>query len=137
MLDRKVVVPVVVPDPVHDGGLVAALRREVEVVVGADQQVGPARIGRIGVEDVAAGVLVEDAQAVMLAFGEPWLAIPQKLGLGSVVVLDGGYGFIRGDVEVVVEVAAIGRHPREPPAHALFECLEVGQARATTTRDTS
>src|SRR5215475_10147863 len=56
-------IPIMVPNPGHrvgQGVFVAALRHEVEIVVGADQDVQPARIGRIGVEDVVVLVLVED-----------------------------------------------------------------------------
>jgi hypothetical protein len=50
-----------------------------------------------------------------------------------------GESFLRpppgGEVEEVdpvveVEVAAEGRHPVEPPAHALLELLDLGQGRA-------
>src|SRR3989442_8254482 len=75
------VVPIVVTHPRHrerQGVLVAALRREVEVVVRADQQIEPARIGGVRVEDVAVLVLVEDAEA------RGFLA--RELAAGGVVV---------------------------------------------------
>ena len=65
-----VLVAVMVAHPRHGPGqrrLVATLGREVEVVVGADQQVEPARISRVGVEDGAVIVLVEGAEAGKLA----------------------------------------------------------------------
>src|SRR5207253_2893029 len=63
--EAVVVIPVVVPYPVGQveggTGLVATLRREVEVVVRAEQDVAPARVAGIGMEDVAGLVLVEHA----------------------------------------------------------------------------
>jgi imidazolonepropionase-like amidohydrolase len=43
--------------------LAAAVRREVQVIVRADQQVEAARVRRIRVKDLTVGVLVEDADA--------------------------------------------------------------------------
>ena len=60
---------IVMPHPVHDFVFVAALGREIEVVVGADQDVEAAGVGGVGVEDVAGFVAIEDAQALEFAFG--------------------------------------------------------------------
>src|SRR2546426_3763314 len=63
---RSVAVSIEVAHPRHregQGALVAALRRQVKVIVRADQQVESARVGGIRVEHVAVLVLVEDADA--------------------------------------------------------------------------
>src|SRR5258708_8221259 len=71
------VVPIVMADPCHPVGkalLVATLRHKVEEVVGADQDVEPARVGRVGVEDGAAAVPVQNAPAapfIALHLGRP------------------------------------------------------------------
>lgn len=112
------------PHPIHDLVFIAALGRQVEVVVGADQDVEATGIGGVGVEDVAGFVAIEDAQAWEFAFG----------GVGFFVVV-GGYsgggvfGF-KADTEVIVEVAALRRDPVEGPAHAAFERLEFGEGGA-------
>ena len=59
-------VAVVVADPGHGGGqtfLIAALGREVEVVVRAQEDVQAAGVGGIGVEDIPVEAPVEDAGA--------------------------------------------------------------------------
>src|SRR5215216_1590660 len=55
---------VVKPHPAHDARLVAALRRQVEPIEGAGEELGAARIDRVGVEDLAAAVPREHARAV-------------------------------------------------------------------------
>ena len=112
------------PHPVHDFVFVAALGRQVEVVVGADQDVEAAGVRGVGVEDVAGFVAIEDAQAGEFAFG----------GVGLFVVVGGFssgciFGF-EANAEVVVEVAAFRRDPVEGPAHAALEGLEFGEGRA-------
>lgn len=65
------VVLVVVAKPCHDGwlvGLMPAKRRQVEVVARADEQIEPAVVGRVGVEEPLA-LAEEDAQAGRLALG--------------------------------------------------------------------
>src|SRR5262245_2906237 len=47
--------------------------------------------------------------------------------LGSVVVLDGCDLFINRSVEIVVEVTAEGRNPRQPPSHTFLERLNLGK----------
>jgi len=112
---------IMMPHPIHDLVFIAALGREVEVVVGADEDVEAAGVGGVGVEDVAGFVAIEDAQAGKFAFG----------GVGFFVVVGGCsgsdvFGF-EADAEVVVEVAALRRDPVEGPAHAAFEGLEFGE----------
>ena len=65
-LGRRRFIAVVVAQPGHGPGqvrLVAAFRREIEQVVSADQDIEPARVSRIGMEHIAARILVEDARA--------------------------------------------------------------------------
>src|SRR6516225_2927848 len=65
--DRLVVVLVVVAHPglaEGQGILIAPLRYQVEIVVADVQHVDSARVAGVGVEDLAAVVLVEDADAV-------------------------------------------------------------------------
>src|SRR5258708_24813134 len=61
----RVVVTIVVADPLHRSLriFVAALGREIEQVVGADQQIESARIGRVGAVDVPIGTTSDDAEA--------------------------------------------------------------------------
>jgi len=73
---------------------------------------------------------VEDAQARLLAPGEEGLALLLQGGLVLVVVLHGRDAVVEGDVEVVVEVGAEGRHPGEGPAHAPLEGVDLGERRA-------
>ena len=62
-----VAISVMVPHPIAHvvvaTGLIAALRREVEIVISADQYVTPAPVTGIGVKDVAGRVFVEHADA--------------------------------------------------------------------------
>src|SRR3984893_10081826 len=65
-IDRGAVVAVVMAHPGHrprQTFLVAALRRQVEHVIGADQHIEAAAVARIGVEDFAVLVLIEHAGA--------------------------------------------------------------------------
>jgi hypothetical protein len=96
-------VPVVVPHPVGQIvigiGLVAALWREVENNVSAQQLFGPARVGRIAVEDVAGLILVKHADA-----GE----LVDRGIRRSVIVVDlalSKFLFCERDVVIEVEVA--------------------------------
>src|SRR5260221_11785772 len=60
------VVLVVMPDPSHpmlQALFVAPLGRDVQPVVRADENVQPARVTRIGMEDIASRILVEHARA--------------------------------------------------------------------------
>src|SRR5208282_6742295 len=65
-IDDGAVIAIMVTNPGHPVGktfLIAALGGDVEEVVGADQDVETAAVGRIGVEDVAGRILVEHAGA--------------------------------------------------------------------------
>src|SRR6266446_4585828 len=123
----RVVVFVVAPYPIHQivvrSGLVAALRGQIEDHVARNQILGTARITGIGVKDLAGLVLVEHAEAGQL--------IHPALG-HSVVVIDLALRqFLSGEghVKVVVEVAAVGRHPIEGPAHAFAIGFDLGERR--------
>ena len=104
--------------------LVPAFRREIEEVVDADARMSPtARVRRIGVEDVAAVVLVEDADAGQLVEAvllvDPFIVVVE---LARRQVLLG-----EGHVVVEVEIASVGRNEIELPAHALLVGFEVGE----------
>src|SRR6185437_1553967 len=90
---------------------------------GAEKYIQPASIGRVSVKDRAA-LLDEGAQARRFLAGE--------FPLG-VIVLDLARHLVlgEGDVEIVIEVAAVRRHPFEFPAHPLLVGLDFGQRRAT------
>src|SRR5262249_12928162 len=99
--------------------LVAALRHEIEEEVAAQKRLGPAREGGIGVEDVAGRILVEDTDTRRFLARE---------AVRTVVIVDVALGEIfrrERYVKVVVEVAAMRRYPREVPAHALPERLDL------------
>src|SRR5437879_3729724 len=93
--------------------LVAPLRHHVEIPVGSEKLFAAAAIRRIGVEYRSRAIPEEDAVA-----GEVFQG---RVGVPIVIV-----GASRGDVfgseghvEVVVEVALVGRNPGQGPAHAL------------------
>src|SRR6185312_15972101 len=119
-------IAVVVPYPGHgegQPGLVAALRHGVEQIVTPEQRLGAARKGGVGMEDLAVPVLVEHADAWRLLARKP---------VRAVVVVDVALGDLfrrERDVIVVVEVAPVGRDPREAPAHALAEHLDLRRRR--------
>src|SRR6267378_6791197 len=74
---------IVVPQPMHDAfRFLTAERREIEQVVGVEQRVEAALVGRVGVED-SGPVANEDAQPFPLAFVRPSLGLG---GDGRVVV---------------------------------------------------
>src|SRR6266700_2196004 len=76
---------IVVLQPIHDAVLfLPAERREIEQVVGVEQMVEAALVGRIGVEDALA-VAKEHAQPFPLTFVRPALG----LGRDRCVVVDG------------------------------------------------
>lgn len=122
------VVAIMVPHPIAQivvrTGFVAALRREVEVHIGADQHFVAAAVSGIGMEDVAGGVFIEDAVA-----GE---FLADEVAKGVVVVDLAGSDFVVGigDVIVVVEIVGVGRNPLEPSAHALLQRRDFGERRA-------
>src|SRR6476661_5701970 len=103
-----VLVAIMVPDPVHGVPFVAALGGEVEIIVRADEDVAAAPIGRIGVKDLACGILVEHADPGQFASGRAVRRLVIIIGLaGGSLILRGG------DVIVVVEVVSVGRDPVE------------------------
>jgi hypothetical protein len=116
----------VITDPVLAGRrvFVAAFGGEVEEVVGGVEEVNAAFVRGVCVEDMAAGIAVKGADAFAFADIE---------AVGGVVV-DGGVVFVlfgrEGDVEVVIEITAVGRIPVEFPAHALFEGFDFFEAGA-------
>src|SRR5204863_7045165 len=57
------------------------------------------------------------------------------LALRAVVVLERQAAVLEGDVEVVVEVRADRRVPREVPAHALLEGLDLDDGRVRHARE--
>src|SRR5713101_6844493 len=120
-------ISIVMSDPRHGESqaiFVATFRREVEEVVGAKQDVEPARISGISVEDVPASVLIEDACAGPLLARE----------LDHIVVVGhltfGHFIFRERHVVVAVKVVREGRHPLEAPSHAFFERFDLVLGRA-------
>src|SRR5438034_1864677 len=102
--------------------LVASLWDEVEVVVGRVQQVDPARVRRVRVEDVPALVPEEDAHP---------LALRPARAQAAVVVDRARLVFGRERHAVVeVEVVLRRRDPREAPTHPLLVREELGERRA-------
>src|SRR4051812_3584359 len=88
----------------------APVGRCVKEAVGVGQAFGTAGIGRVGVENVAAGIvtgLEEDTQAVLLTLA-PRLA--------AIVIFDGRNALVHRHFEIIVEVAAKGGIPRTIPA---------------------
>src|SRR3984885_5650957 len=101
-------------------GLVAALRDQVQVLVGGVHNVEAPRVRRIGMEDVPAVALAEDADA---------LPIREAGAARTVVVFGGSAGPRVGperDADVVIEVRAAGREPGECPAHPFGVRRELG-----------
>lgn len=64
---------------------------------------------------------LEHTQTGLLARGGVILSGRLELLFGLEVVLNGGNLLIEGDVEVVVEVAAVAAHPRKLPKVLLLE----------------
>src|SRR5205807_412029 len=70
---------IVVLQPMHDAVLfLSAERREIEQVVGIEERIQTALVGRVGVEH-SGPVAKEHAQAFPLAFVRPALGLPAKL----------------------------------------------------------
>src|SRR5260370_11705802 len=74
------VVLVVMPDPSHpvlQALFIAPLGRKVQPVVRADENVQPASVARIGMEDIAGRILVEHARAGSFLAPEllPWIVV--------------------------------------------------------------
>ena len=57
-------------------------------------------------------------------------AFRQQLFLGGEVIIHRSFAVVAGGVEVVVEVLAVGRVPRELPAHALLEGIDLLDGRS-------
>src|SRR5688572_28239824 len=101
--------------PIRIRRLGAALRHEVELVVGTDQHVEAAGVSGIGVKDLARVVLDEHADAweFFTDVAAVCLNCPE-------VVVDSTVGDLvmsEGNIEVIVEAAPEGRHPLETPTH--------------------
>ena len=77
----------------------------------------------------------EAADARLLAAREPRHALRVQLLLRLVIVHHVRLGRVHGHVVVVVEVAAEARVPREGPAHAAFEGLDLVDGRAAHGRE--
>ena len=95
-----VIILIMKPHPFHDFLFIAALRREVEVVVSPDQHIQASGISGISVENLARFIAIKHAEAGEFFFG----------AVGFFVVVGGFTGgdvFCSGrDAEVVIEIAA-------------------------------
>lgn len=110
MLGRLAGIPVVMAH-VH---VRAAERRQVEVLVGAAEQVDDVEVSGVGAQD-GAGVPEEDADPALLTGpGEMGQASVDQFLLALEVPLDGGDRLVVRDVEVVVEVTAQFETLRRP-----------------------
>ena len=119
---------VVAARPVWIGGSVAAFRRDVEVVIGAEECVEAARVGGVGQEDIAGLIFRKHAQSRKLL-----VDVARVDRNRAEIVVDLARGdqlFPEGDVEVVVEVALERRHPRKVPTHAFPVGQDLGERRA-------
>src|SRR3989440_1301294 len=121
---RRLVVSVVVPDPVLrvvQALLVAPLGDQVEEVVRAVEHVDSTCVARVGLEDGAGRVLVEHARS--LAVRRP------GIGPGEIVQGRSAPELVRRErcLEVVVEVAGRRGNPLEAPSHPFLECLDLLQ----------
>src|SRR5437868_4615852 len=122
-----VLVLIVMTHPGHavrQSFLVAAARRDVEKIVGAEEDVEPAPVGGVSVEDLSGIVLLEDAGA---------RAFFAEERLRGVVVGDGPLCRLflaEGDAVIEVEIAVVRGDPLELPSHALLEGLDLGERRA-------
>ena len=112
-------IAIMVPHPVHGPGFIAPQWRDVEKVVGIDQNVQPTGIGRVGVVNAAVIVPIKRAQPWQLAF---------TAGVGLIVVLPRAFA-ANADPKVCVEAAARRRVPGKLPAHALAKRLEFSVGR--------
>src|SRR5262249_12236920 len=98
--------------------LAAPLWRQVEEPVNPEELFAAAGVDRIGVKDLAGLVPVEDAVARKIF--DPhrpfrrWPEIVQSTTGSNLLGLE-------GNIEVVVEVAVVGRHPGKAPAHSLAD----------------
>src|SRR5271166_5113777 len=105
--------------------LVAALGREIEEMIGADQYVETAAIGGISMKDFAGGVLVEHAGARPLLAREAFDEFVIVKNLAAGLLLRRERHLIIG-----IEIAAERRHPLEAPTHAALESFNLRQRRS-------
>src|SRR5439155_20810136 len=102
------VVLVMVPHPGHgvlEPFFIAPFWGDVQPIVRSDEDVQPASVARIGVEDIARGAFVKHTRA------GPFLAWEL---LHAIVVIDFSFPqlfLLHRDLVVVVEVAAVRRYP--------------------------
>src|SRR5262245_26646590 len=93
--------------------------------LGAEELLAAAPVGGVRVEDLARVVLEEDAVA-----GE---ILKTRLDVAEVVVAAPGRDLLgrEGDVEVVVEVRAVGRDPAKAPSHPRAHGLDLADGGAS------
>src|SRR5215471_9780225 len=115
---------IVSADPFHrefEAVLVTALWSEIEIVVGAIEHIHAARVARISVEHLTTVILVEDADSNLLR---------QRIGRNLVIVIRLALSDLlrrKRNLVVEIEIASVGRNPREAPAHALLVSLNLRQ----------
>src|SRR5262245_55194744 len=115
---------IVSADPFHrefEPVLIAALWSEIEVVVGAIEHIHAARVARISVEHLTAVILVEDADSNLLR---------QRIRRNLVIVIRLARSDLlrrKRNLVVEIEIASVGRNPREAPAHALLVGVNLRQ----------
>src|SRR5260221_6091655 len=113
--------------------LLAAKRRVIQEVVGVQEEIEAARIGRIGVVDVLP-IAYKHAQPRSLPRnGTLPLRLGERVVVWLIVVL--GMRLVDGDMKVVVKLAAVRRQPRELPSHALLKALALRHRRARDHRE--
>src|SRR3974377_213872 len=105
--------------------LVATFGREIEEMIGSDQDVEAAAIGGIGVKNFPGGVLVEHASARPLLAREAFNEFVIVKNLAASLLPRRERHLIIG-----IEIAAERRHPLEAPAHAALEVFNFGQRRS-------
>src|SRR5262245_32161328 len=102
--------------------LVSPFRRHVEISVDTKELFAAAAIGRVGMEDLAAVVLVENAiTGEIFDPGRPFRRSSEIVESAAGSNLLGR----EGDVEVVVEIAAVRRNPGEAPPHTFADGFDL------------
>src|ERR1700704_3765638 len=103
----------------------AAQRGQVQEPVSAQHDIGAYPVGRIRVVDPAV-VANEDTDALPVGTVGRHVSQPLALegGFVFVVVFDRRYRLVVADMQVVVEVTALRRVPRQVPAHARLELAQ-------------
>src|SRR6516165_9833583 len=123
-IDSILIVPAY---PLHrefEAVLVAAFGHKVEELVGTIDHVNAPPVAGIGVEHLASLVLVEDADSLLVrSTNQPNSIVVVRLTLGDLFRR-------KRHVIVEIEIASIGRDPREAPAHALLVSVDLGQRSA-------